>query len=300
MGKPPTPEPPSPAIPDRVNLGLIVETPVLHQLALPTALQTTVRSSRLAGPREGTTKLTYDAMRLLSVKHWVGGGSEKREEFFYVPGDPRERIERLTKLVVSEEQLARAATDRAERKVLTARVDAAREKLRAAQQDALRGAPPMQLQRATFVETSPGSVGVSGETTYVYEGGEIVSSKSITRTDESPARVDELARSYRYDALGRLASVTAAGMVTRYTYDPFGRCVLVLLEYASPDGSFCASNKTVFAFAPPGPGPVPANALLLSTTVARSGPSAAIEPPPPPEPPAIPDVTTVDGLFVYA
>ncbi len=276
MPSPPTPEP-LPPVRELLNLGIILECPFLHQLALPTILNTVVISSQKDGPAQGATAYTYAGTRL-TKSVFTGGGAEKIVEYHYTPSDPSEKIAiHEAEIAKSKDELreAKLAKDTGRMSTVKNRIDLQKSDLKKLKKQAKdKSFNPMVLQRTTFVENSPGQVGVSGETVFEYDGANIVKATTSSQTDEDPPRIADVAREYKYNDLGQLSEMDMAGCITEFSYAPTGQLLKSSGGFVSPTGDFICEDTCIYTYAPPGSNPIAPNALIASLTDAKSGPAS--------------------------
>ena len=254
---------PLPPVRELLNLGIVLECPFLHQVILPTALQTTVFSSQKSGPSAGVTAYSYAGTRLVKSV-FTGGDAVKTIDYHYTPADPAEKIARLeADLALAKEELKAAKKAKATESIPTKKqkIDLLKSDLKKLKKEAkASGFQPMTLVRSTFVESSPGMVGVRGETVYEYESGNVVRAVTTSETDEDPPRPAELTREYTYNDLGQLVSMDLAGCVTEFTYAPTGQ--LLSRPAASSPRRETSSPRTVACTRTRHRGPTPLRPTL--------------------------------------
>jgi len=272
------PEPPKPFYPPGVNLGLILDVPVLHQMRAPSALETTVTSTlQPVNPTTGTTTYVILPMGQIQSQTFEAAGARKQTNYHYDPVDPKEQVEAIEARIDASEAERKTTKDPEKRAALKARVKTLKETAKTVAKQAKKGSPPARLARATYVEESDGQVTIFGETVYEYEGLDIVKATTTTRSDEDPPAVQELSESYAYNDLGQLASKDAAGQKTEYSFDAMGRPTGSTSKYQSPAGDFFSEIEITYTYAPGPADPTPANAMMATTTTAKSGPLAVLE-----------------------
>ncbi|MDG1491284.1 MAG: RHS repeat protein [Planctomycetota bacterium] len=288
------PRPPKPDL-DLVNVGAIIDQPFFYQAGrsasarVPSALNTVTKAAAIpGGTSEGQTTYSYGPLQELTGEVQANGGATKATRYVYVAPDPVLVLAELESRAADQEK-AHAALDLDESASKAARASAL-QRLQLTRQKIARvrdeGASlPARLASSSWIETGEGSLIVKGATRFEYNCTDVVSATTTITTMQTPPRVHEMGSTFRYNDLGQVSEIDAAGSVTRCEYDALGRLAVKRGKFASPSGDFLAHHRTVFLYSPPAGSADPAappDALLSSTNDSISGTSSAFQQTPEP------------------
>jgi len=274
----PQTEPVPPSI-GRLNLGIILETPFLHQtLMKPNVFNAKVESTALPNKTsESTAAFTYLGPELV-LNEYSNETSEKRTEYHYTPSDPSEMIAAIEKEIAKLKVERKEVSEKVEATAYKNRIKLLELDINKLKRMKKQGGIPMKLVRTSFHEKRiEADIEVDGEMIFEYEGPNIVKGTTTTKTNEDPPKVAEVIRKYKYNFMGQLTEMDLYDCLTKYTYDPLFRLAAAECNFISPMGDFVSKDKTVYTYAPPGSDPIPANALIQSVTDAYSGPEMEMD-----------------------
>ncbi len=280
---------------DLVNVGAIIDQPFFYQAGrsasagVPSALNTVTKAAAIpGGTSEGQATYSYGPLQELTGEVQANGGATKATRYVYAAPDLDLVLAELESRAADQEK-AYAALDLDESASKAARSSALR-RLQLTRQKIARlrdegTSLPARLASSSWIETGEGSLIVRGETRFEYNCTDIVGATTTITTMQTPPRVQEMGSTFRYNDLGQVSEIDAAGSVSRCEYDALGRLAVKRGEFAFPSGDFLAHHRTVFLYSPPAgsaDSAAPPGALLSSTNDSISGTSTAFEQTPEP------------------